>query len=368
MKVIYITTAPAPYKVEMLEILGTYCDLDVVFEKNSESYREDSWLRTDFKNFKAHFLKGIRIKDSIISWDIISLIKKNRYDCIIVGVYSTPSELLSQVYFWIHKIPYVLSSDGGFVKKEKRIAYLIKTFFISKATYYLSPNESSSTYLMHYGARKENIYLYPFSSVKESEILSSPDSFEVRKAFKEKNRMSEKYSVLFVGQIIPRKGIDILIKSAKRLSDIGVYLVGGSITEEYKRLIEQFDITNIHFIGFKDKNNLADYYRASDVFVLPTREDVWGLVVNEAMSFGLPVITTSKCNAGIEMIKNENVGTILKNNNEKELADSILSWVNKRNKDNDEEVLSIAKMYTIEKCAFAHYEIIKKLFGEGNLK
>lgn len=62
---------------------------------------------------------------------------------------------------------------------------------------------------------------------------------------------------------------------------------------------------NIVFVEFKTKEDLIDYYRAADLFVLPTREDIWGLVVNEAMAAGTPVITTTNCGAGMEILKME---------------------------------------------------------------
>ena len=59
-------------------------------------------------------------------------------------------------------------------------------------------------------------------------------------------------------------------------------------------------------------------------FVLPTREDVWGLVVGEAMAKGLPVITTNKCLAGLEMIRDGENGFVVAVENVQELADKIL--------------------------------------------
>ena len=62
---------------------------------------------------------------------------------------------------------------------------------------------------------------------------------------------------------------------------------------------------------------------AADVFVLPTREDIWGLVINEAMAYGLPVITTDKCNAGLELIQNGINGFVIKKDSEKELMEAV---------------------------------------------
>lgn len=68
---------------------------------------------------------------------------------------------------------------------------------------------------------------------------------------------------------------------------------------------------NIVFVEFKAKEDLTDYYRAADLFVLPTREDIWGLVVNEAMAVGTPVITTTNCGAGMEILKNGEGGRLV---------------------------------------------------------
>ena len=81
---------------------------------------------------------------------------------------------------------------------------------------------------------------------------------------------------------------------------------------------------NVHVIPFVSKKELLEYYRASDIFVLPTREDIWGLVVNEAMACGLPIITTDRCNAGIELIKDGENGYIVPTDNRDALCGAIL--------------------------------------------
>ena len=49
---------------------------------------------------------------------------------------------------------------------------------------------------------------------------------------------------------------------------------------------------------------MVDYYLAADVFVLPTLEDVWGFVINEAMVCGCPIVTTYDCGASRDLVKN----------------------------------------------------------------
>ena len=71
------------------------------------------------------------------------------------------------------------------------------------------------------------------------------------------------------------------------------------------------------------KEELMDYYLSADLFVFPTREDVWGLVINEAMACALPVVTTERCVAGIEMIENGINGYIVPVENQEILCDAI---------------------------------------------
>ena len=95
------------------------------------------------------------------------------------------------------------------------------------------------------------------------------------------------------------------------------------------------------------------------MFVLPTREDIWGLVINEAMANGLPVITTDKCNAGLAMVSDKN-GAIVPVDSIDSLASSlkhILSDDNKRLQ-MGKESLNVIRNYTIENMAVVHKKIL----------
>ncbi len=112
---------------------------------------------------------------------------------------------------------------------------------------------------------------------------------------------------------------------------------------------------NVHFVNYCSKTELSNYYKAADIFVLPTRYDSWGLVVNEAMSYGLPVVTTDCCGAGLEVLDHQHI-TIVPSDNAVALNHAISTIF-----DNEElriqlgnRNLEYAREHTIEKMVRDH--------------
>ena len=144
--------------------------------------------------------------------------------------------------------------------------------------------------------------------------------------------------------------------------DCGLYFVGGEPTKQYLDIVHQNNIQNVHFIGFTEKEKLKLYYAAADVFVLPTREDIWGLVINEAMAAGLPVITTNRCGAGLELIKNNQNGYLVQVDDVDNLSKKIHVILNDKDLKNKMEnnATEVIKNYTVERMAQWHYEKLSK--------
>ena len=102
-------------------------------------------------------------------------------------------------------------------------------------------------------------------------------------------------------------------------------------------------------------------YKYSDVFIFPTREDIWGLVINEAMACGLPIISTTSCIAATELIEQEN----LYNSND---IKNLKKLINKYNKISNELLykeginnLNKIKNYTIENMVKEHIIIFEQI-------
>lgn len=362
MKILFYTNIPSPYRVAFFNELGKYCQLTVVFETATSTERDDAWKKFEFKNFEGIILKGLRTRvDAAFCPGIIRYLKKDEYDQIVVTQLASLTAIWAVAYMRMKKIDYCYEGDGGFVGAVKGIKASLKRFIIKNAKICFSTAEEFDKYCIAYGAKPENIYRYPFTSIFDSDVIDKPLSKEEKNVLKKKLNMKEETILLSVGRFIPSKGFDLLLEVSRQLStNIGVYIVGGEPTAEYLEMQKKWNLQNVYFLDFMKKEQLAEYYQASDVFVLPTRSDVWGLVVNEAMANGLPVVSTDKCIAALEMVENWKNGFVVPVDDVAELKKAIeyiLESPDVCQEMAKESLEIIKKYYTIECMASEHLKV-----------
>ena len=365
MKVLFLANIPSPYRVAFFNELGKLCDLTVLFERHNAADRDERWDSGQYKNFNAVFLKGIKIgTDASFSLEYLKYLKKDKFDVIVLAGYSSPTGILSFMHCRLHKIPYIISTDGAFMREERGLKYKFKRFLLSKAKAALVTNEETKKYINTYGISEDKIYIYPFTSLYQAELLQNIIGQDEKEALKEKLGIKENKVVISVGRFIHVKGNDVLLNSWRSMpSNVGLYIIGGTPTDEYLNMVKEFELKNVHFVDFMSKENLLEYYKASDLFVLATRGDVGGLVINEAMACGLPIITTDRCGAGLALVKEDKNGHIVPVDDSNALAKKINEAINDEQKliAYSKESLRIIRDYTFQNMAKAHIEVFKKL-------
>lgn len=361
MKILYLNNIPSPYRVDFFNELGKHCQLTVLFERPNASDRDKRWKAEEIRNFKGVFLIGKKIgTDASFCPGVIRYLKKE-YDAIILGGYSSPTYMFAMEYMKLRKIPFFMNADGGFIKSDTWFIRKIKTHYIGLASAWLSSGGETDKYLKYYGADADYIYQYSFSSVSEKQ-LSHPDE-EEKRCLKAQLGIMENKVAIAVGQFIPRKGFDYLIQAAGKIpKEYGVLLIGGHAGTEYNKLREMSSASNVHFLDFMNKEQLSLYYRAADIFVFPTRADIWGLVLNEAMSYGLPCVASVKANASIELIEEDKNGYLIDPENVYLMAERMLRLFqdDKKRIGMGVNALETARNFTIEKMALQHIDIINK--------
>lgn len=373
--VLYVTNIPSPYRVEFFSEMNKSVNVTAVFERKTSKGRDRSWFKSERLDFPHIFPKGISVgSDKALNPSIKKIVSDARYTDVIINGYSSPSEMLAIKKLRSLKKPYTMWIDGGFRREnEPSIIAKAKRKYLGGASCYLSPSYVADDYLTFYGAEKERIVRYPFTSLSESDVFEKPASESEKESARQRFGLPGTGRIAVgVGNFINRKGFYELISAAAACPDLTVIICGGTPPKEYVDLIISKGIHNVRFESFIGKDLLKTLYRACDFFVLPTREDIWGLVVNEAMACGLPVITTDRCGAGLAMVKDGFNGRIIASGIregaeepgvlEKNTAAALAEYASMPSGMLYKQGLNAcetAKAYTYEKCAENHLKCVK---------
>ena len=142
--------------------------------------------------------------------------------------------------------------------------------------------------------------------------------------------------VLYASKTIPRKHPDTLVRAVTALQARGqrlaLCMVGsGPMDAQLKLLAESLDTRDVHFRGFVNQSQLPSVYAACDIFVLAAESEPWGLVVNEVMCAGLPVVLTPEVGCAIDLVIDGENGRKVPAGNVDALADAIESIVRRPN-------------------------------------
>ena len=328
MKIFWLFNHPAPYKVSLFNELGRKLDLTVCFERKQEKGRNAIFYGEEAQTFSVVPITSIPFGafDNYTHGPISYLKKHHKeFDLIVINGWRTLTEQRTIAYLKRHKIPYVFYINGGIIKpNDSGLARRLKRKHIPGAMAYFAPDDNSAAYLKHYGAEGP-IYLYPYASVYEKEILKVPYSEEETK--KERERLGIVGEKVFVSssQFIARKNNEQLLRIFEKMPEnCSLYLIGeGEEKENYQRIIKEMKHKNVFLLEYKDHASLFEFYRCCDCFVTLSKEDIYGHTVNEALSQGLPVICSDQVNSGKHLLQNGINGFVVSLENEEAILDAL---------------------------------------------
>ncbi len=360
-KVLFLTNYPSPYRVAFFDELAKHMDVTVLFSDRAEKkkHRDAAWFISGEGRFHKVQLKsalGEKAKRELCL-DVLPWLKQN-WDAIVVCGYSSPTAILAMGYLRLHKIPFYMEVDGGLIREDGGIKYRFKRALVSSATWWLGSGRCTTEYLTHYGAKEENVLVYPFTSLWEKDVLKQVLTPEEKQQRRRALAMAEEKIVLYVGRFTEEKGMDAILRAAVEIdADAGIYFIGGEPTKEHLAFCQEKNLNNVHFVGFQKKDELSRYYLAADLLVLPTHSDVWGLVINEAMACGLAVVTTDRCVAGMELIENGVNGYIVPVKQHAPLVEAVNSVLRGNYAAMGAAALETIRPYTLENMAKVHADI-----------
>lgn len=345
MKIAILTNIPAPYRVDFFYYLQTtYTEHEFCIIYSAASLSDRSWSVNKEKIINSFFLNSKTLtykrkmdaKHIHITINTSKILSSLQPDLIIGSEYNF-TILQSITWCKRHNIPYISWTDGTLFA-ERNINYLqkiLRHYVISNANAYIASSSRSREAQIAYGAD-------PNKSFISSLTIDIHKYLHVRKEYGNQK-------LLYVGSLSERKGIDLLFHALVHVQKpYHLTLVGdGDKKQELLSLSDKLHLSaNITFAGYLEGDPLRQLYHSHDIFILPTREDCFGLVTLEAMCASMPVICSCYADGAYDLIENFESGLIIDPYNSKTFAHAIDTIL-----DNPEEIRHMGI------CAYrkAHY-------------
>ncbi len=243
------------------------------------------------------------------------------------------ASLVSMVVAKILKVPFVIWTEEIKVNADdtSRLQKIFRSILLPRTTAFLTWGNPAKDYLQEKGFSEEKLY-YCAQAVDNEWWIKTTKNHDTQKI---KLRMKLFGRVfLLAGQHIPRKGFDKVLDAWSRLDrDIqkANHLVVAGEGEEnnnLKQIAQKARIPNILFTGQKNQSELSEIFSAADVLIFPSLVDVWGMVVNEAMCSGLPVLASKYAGSSHELIISEEYGELIDPLDIDSLTQILLKWIN----------------------------------------
>lgn len=351
-KVLYLSNIEVPYRVAFFNELAKHCDLTVVYERTKSKTRDDTWAASEKQNYSSVFLDGFKISnESAFSFKLFRyLFQKN--DAIIVGCYNSPAQTLAILLMRLLRIRYYLNVDGEPFLEGSGIKKKLKRFVVRGAQKYFTAGEKSAEAVRRIVGDREIIPYY-FSSHSQKELTEIQ---RIPPAQRQNN------TVLIVGQYLDVKGLDVALQVAEQDRERTYKFIGmGKRTELFVETYNPKRLENVEIIPFLQKKDLEEEYRKCALFVLPSRQECWGLVINEAASFGTPMVSTWGSGAAVEFLSDAYPDFLASPGDAQELRTCIERYFAAKDKEEYSEFLfEKARQYHIEKSVRAHLAAIEK--------
>lgn len=334
MKIAVITNSSAPYRDRLYECVASHLhqdgggmDLLEGSQPKAHQWNDErksaagiNFVRLDGARLPAWLARLLRLSSAqsgeinISFYRTFNILRCSNPEIVWIHELS-PMCLVGAVYATLYRKKLVLSSELG---RSNYRSFRKLTQLLQKVVGTILDGVIANS-----PAAKEPISPRPIPVVDAPHAV---DFEEYRREIEKPNCGTPK--LIFVGNLIYRKGIDVLVEALGSLTERDpdlqflLQLVGGSETEWIKETSAYQRIeSKIEFTGFKQGKDLIEVYQKADIFVLPSRYDTYGVVGHEAACAGLPLVISSGAGVSKSLVVDGQSGFVFENENSEQLSE-----------------------------------------------
>ncbi len=305
-RVVWVTNQAAPYRIPVWEALSERVSLEVwLLESDRKLKRDQNNRGNDWEvgerafSFSIRTLRTLSVRRGEARHYFTGWLGRNAFrgvDSVLVGGWESPAFWavarrakkagVRRIGFYESHLLTQKKSRGLFAEARRR--------FFNSLDGVVVPGVAARDALAQQGLRLDAIHV-GFNAVDGELIRQLTDS--------ERDRLDDRrpahLRMLIVGQLIPRKNVESAILALRRpgMETATLTVVGtGPLQKHLEDLVERNGLGDrVHFVGYLPASELPAMFAQHDVLVHPALEEVWGLVVNEALAAGLSVLVSDRC-------------------------------------------------------------------------
>lgn len=305
MRVTYVTPTPSPYTLDVFTAMardGRIAPSVLYLEKHAPAFQWDDPELPAFSEVLPggwlNFL-GARVH---LNPSAIARLRATNPDVVVVAGYSG---LTNQAVMWWLKAtrtPWIFFGEIPGYQKRGRIGAMLRS--VARL-----PAVKWSSGIAAVGSRAADVYRLLAS--KDKPVANIPYFCDMSAfadaAHSRSWRSGPALRILYCGQLVLRKGVDVLVRAFARLAGqfehVRLKLVGdGELRADLRHGLPAWVRERVEFTGFLQVSELPGHFADADVFVLPSRHDGWGVVVNQAIAAGLPVVCSDAVGAAVDLV------------------------------------------------------------------
>lgn len=306
-----INNCPSFYKINLYNEIANRCDIFVVFlALTNQVVITDDYKKQIKFPFKVINEFQIEKRNRLLTFlKLIFLCTTIRFKRVLLGGYDNPETFLLPFFF--NKKGNVLQCESNIIQSSIRgYKKYIKQILFSRYSIVLPSGK------LHSDLFKALNFNGLLVETKGVGIINKEIS---RNMICHMNKNNAELSYIYIGRLINLKNVRSLIEEFN-VNKRNLTIVGdGPLQAELRSLASD----NISFTGFVANDKLRELYLKHDVFILPSLQEAWGVVVEEAIYWGLPVIVSDAVGSQIELVAEPQTGIIYKLSDNMALSKSI---------------------------------------------
>lgn len=305
---------------EDIDLTVYYCSRQGLEEYEDEGFGQKvKWDVPLLEGYHSQFLPNQGTADSsgssvsLINFSIIRELQKGNFDAVWVHGHHYISDLLAMGAAKLWGIPIFMRCESHLQLQRSPLKRLLRKPILSllyrKICAACLPigTRNREFYLFH-GVRRRHLFTVPYAVDNQFFRVTTREFRKTPLDIKTKYDLpKEKPLLLFASKLTERKRPMDLLQAFHRLRENGsdaalVFVGSGEEESKLRSYVREQGVPDVYFLGFCNQSELPAIYAACDVFVLPSENEPWGLVINEVMCAGLPVVACQEIGAVKDLV------------------------------------------------------------------